>query len=253
MNSSRSPVRRVAILTALVSCILAPAVHGANITYWSPATGGNGHFYETVYVTNGISWADAQAAATNAGGYLCTLTSAEENLLVARLIQRDRRLLIPVDDTMRGPWIGGFQPLHSPEPDGGWMWVTGEPWSFTAWSPGEPNNSFGTENSLHFYSRPASTWLTNWNDLDGTILLNGYVVEFDNPPADIRCSQVEISWPSVSGLFYRVEYESAATTNLWRTVPGANAIRGSGQVQRIRVPIPANQPEPSFRVVLVPR
>jgi hypothetical protein len=36
------------------------------------------------------------------------------------------------------------------EPGGGWEWVTGESWVFTNLSNGEPNNSQGSENWLHF-------------------------------------------------------------------------------------------------------
>ena len=34
---------------------------------------------------------------------------------------------------------------RSTEPDGGWQWVTGEPWSYTDWFSGEPDDIAGTE------------------------------------------------------------------------------------------------------------
>src|SRR5436190_21444639 len=46
---------------------------------WTTAAGGNGHYYQVVSVTNGISWQQARNAAASMGGYLATVTSAEEN------------------------------------------------------------------------------------------------------------------------------------------------------------------------------
>ena len=41
-------------------------------------------------------------------------------------------------------WIGGYQDMNASdysEPDGGWKWVTGEPWSFIGWWEGGPSSS----------------------------------------------------------------------------------------------------------------
>src|SRR6266478_4337030 len=97
------------------------------MTNWPKRAGGNGHFYEAV-ATSGIVWSNASAAATNRGGYLATITSAQENQLVFGLIQGNTNLWTrrPSTDSW-GPWIGGVQPPGSPEPAGGWTWVTGEP------------------------------------------------------------------------------------------------------------------------------
>ena len=47
---------------------------------------GNGHHYGVVVVPEGITRLDAKAAASARGGYLATLTSAEENRFVWSLI-----------------------------------------------------------------------------------------------------------------------------------------------------------------------
>ena len=54
-----------------------------------------------------------------------------------------------------GPWLGGY------EASSGWSWVTGEPWTWSNWMPGEPNNvcPFG-EDRLHFIE-----YIDQWNDL----------------------------------------------------------------------------------------
>src|SRR5438552_3296743 len=124
-----------------------PAV---TMTNWSQRIGGNGHFYEAV-ATPGIVWSNASTAATNRGGYLATITSAQENQLVFGLIQGNTNLWTrrPSTDSW-GPWIGGVQPPGSPEPAGGWTWVTGEPFIYQHWNAGEPNNSGGVEDRIHF-------------------------------------------------------------------------------------------------------
>ena len=94
--------------------------------------GENGHYYERIdcEAKTGCTWAFAKAAAEACSyngfqGYLATVTSAgEEEFIVDNL----------------GPyvslihhWIGGYQTAGSSEPDGGWTWVTGEAWCYTAW------------------------------------------------------------------------------------------------------------------------
>ena len=99
---------------------------------WTVASGGNGHFYEAVDLGTGISWNDAKTAAEAAGGYLATITSAGEDAWVgANLLP----LIVGTGGGRLGPWLGGFQDTSSPfysEPDGGWAWVTGESWDYTA-------------------------------------------------------------------------------------------------------------------------
>lgn len=38
---------------------------------------------------------------------------------------------------------GGYQEDGAQEPDGGWRWVTDEPWSFTNWEYGQPDKAGG--------------------------------------------------------------------------------------------------------------
>ena len=132
---------------------------------WTVASGGNGHFYEAVDLGTGISWEDAKANAEAAGGYLATVTSAaEDSWLTANLLP----LVTGVGGGNRlGPWLGGYQDTSSPsfsEPSGGWTWVTGELWSYTAWETGEPQDGAGppdSENYLHYY---VGGTLQGWND-----------------------------------------------------------------------------------------
>lgn len=142
----------------------------------------NGHLYEPVALPAGITWTAANAAAVSAGGYLATLTNAEENAFVYDLIADDDSFWNEFDyGTRTGPWLGGFQPPNSPEPDGGWQWVTGEPWGYTNWAAEEPNNGAGTEHYLHFYAKAGvGVNAPTWNDnTDNGAKPVSYVVEYD--------------------------------------------------------------------------
>jgi hypothetical protein len=83
-----------------------------------------------------------------------------------------------------GPALGGIQTNGAVEPAGGWTWITGEPWNYTNWSAGQPDNGFGTdENRLHFFSGLGSTPGATWNDLgQNDPNLGGYVIEHDPVP-----------------------------------------------------------------------
>ena len=151
---------------------------------WTLATGGNGHSYELVQ--NSVTWSAAKAAAEARGGYLATITSAAEQAFVESL------------SVSSGVWLGGYQDHSSPaysEPHGGWRWVTNEPWSYSNWAYGEPNNLGGEdwlEMSYYFGKK--------WNDLP-TASTQGFIVEFEGTskaPTDIAMSPSAV--PEISSL-----------------------------------------------------
>jgi len=135
----------------------------------------NGHYYEAVSVPAGISWLNARDAAaghTYLGrkGHLVTITSAaEQQFVVTNLPQA----------VTGNYWLGGYQDRTASdysEPAGGWRWVTGEPWSYTFWSSGQPSNFLNVEDYLNFYTSDGG-----WNDAAnlGSIGVPGYVVEYE--------------------------------------------------------------------------
>lgn len=153
---------------------------------------GNGHRYRAVSVPGGISWTNARQAAANMGGYLASPTSAAENNFIFSLINDPKYWVFDPGRAM-GPWIGLYQPPGSPEPDGGWTWVSGEISSFRAWGP-PPNNSVGVENFVHYWGDVSGAMAPYWNDYsnDGIFpgapndrRIIGYVVEIgdgSSPP-----------------------------------------------------------------------
>jgi len=129
-----------------------------------------GHGYLLVITTSQISWDDARAAATAAGGHLATLTTQAESDFIEKLIADTPAAVSSAGD---GPLLGGYQPSPggANEPAGGWVWVTGEPWAFTDWGPSQPDNSPG-ENYLELY-------VDRWNDVPDLDGVQSYVVEFE--------------------------------------------------------------------------
>ncbi len=141
----------VAFTTALSLCTSIAAE--GDWVEWPVSTGGNGHFYLPVKSDVLISWNEAQQLARDGGGYLATITSALENEFVYALVSAPAYWAGEL-----GPLFGGYQPSGSPEPSGGWTWVTGEPWEYSNWAGGQPDNGGEPEDCIHFLSGG------KWND-----------------------------------------------------------------------------------------
>lgn len=86
----------------------------------------------------------------------------------------------------RSYWVGGFQQPGSIEPGAGWSWVTGEPFSYTYWGGGEPNNAAPGEHHLaldnrFFGANNPPGWGWNDNDPQFSNIIVGYVAEAPVP------------------------------------------------------------------------
>jgi hypothetical protein len=165
--------------------LAASAVFAAPVR-WS----GNGYYYEMVDDAS-LTWTQAKAEAearTYLGvpGYLATLTSAAEQQFVETLlVPRDYEAYL---------WIGGFQLPGSPEPAGGWTWVTGELWDYTHWATGhlpwlgdEPSDPGNGQDVLVMWFDNRFGQFGEWADhFDSTEhLVVGYVVEYVPEPATL--------------------------------------------------------------------
>ena len=160
----------------------------AALLQWSTVTGGNGHYYEAVLVPERISWADAKTNAEIKGGYLATITSPEENAFVFNLVIAPDYWTVGITGQSLGPWLGGYQPTGSSEPDGNWQWVTGEPFTYTCWAQSEPSNGWGLEHFLSFYNGTPNSVASTWNDLksyDPPYAPIAYIVEYVPEPCTL--------------------------------------------------------------------
>lgn len=168
----------------------------------------NGNYYDAIATPGGVTWDAANIAAqaidfNGCQGHLATITSQIENdFIVTNFPQA------PTPDAMgRVYWFGGFQPPGSPEPAGGWEWVTGEAFSYTNWRPGEPNDLGGVEDFLQFHGSTIGTW----NDNDGSLGMSGYVVEFEGP-----CMPDAPSMPAVGAVVLLVMLLLFGAWHVWR-------------------------------------
>lgn len=171
---------RVAAATVIVVTIAAQAALAGTIPIqWPQASGGNDHYYQVVFKTDlndpFLTWQEARSHAeslTYLGlqGHLATITTQAE----------DQFLLQNVLDTSLGSyWIGGQQVGGSlADASANWTWTTGEPWSFTHWLPGEPNDYQGfDETVLSYIFAASSTW--GWEDNQATSNQHALIVEYE--------------------------------------------------------------------------
>jgi hypothetical protein len=176
-------VRAKHVLLALSLLALSSPVLGVPIT-WSVGSGGNGHSYDFISGT-GITFSAANAAASSAGGYLVTITSAAENdFLVANFGSA----------SLGYAWIGASDAAV----EGEWRWVTGPeagsqfwdgstgtataPFNFARWAQGQPDDFLNQDFAYFALSVPGTPtggWLDTNNSGQGG---NGYLIEFDAVP-----------------------------------------------------------------------
>jgi hypothetical protein len=141
---------------AFVASALIAGVAGAQSTQaveWKVSDGGNGHWYQFVRSYEaGVCWTAARDAAALAGGYLATITSSSENAFATQVVQAQSHLGLEA-----GPFLGATCEGRA---WGDWIWVTGEPFSFTSWNSGEPNSG-GGERFVHMFRWEGGL---GWND-----------------------------------------------------------------------------------------
>ena len=179
-----------AIITAVVLLSTLTTAQAAPVQ-WS----GNGHYYEAFVVPGGVSWSDAKVLAEQAGGYLATIHSEAENSFVFDLINNSVYWGEPEwNGGGSGPWLGGYQLEGADEPDGGWVWVTGESWTYDNWASGWggvdlPDNAFDADklHFIHVWSSHPSIPTPYWDDLQDvdSYTTRSYVVEYVPEPATL--------------------------------------------------------------------
>lgn len=169
-----------------IAAFLTATASGSDWVQWPISQGGNGHWYRAIPTPSGISWTAANAAATAAGAYLATATSAPENAFIYGLTTGCWK-------DGWGPWLGGFQ-SGGPEPSGGWAWVTGETWSYSSWIANNPDDgkySGISENYIHYHATPGNPTSSSWNDWDNGRSGPGYVIERD---FTITITRSQVGW-----------------------------------------------------------
>lgn len=181
-----------AFAAAFVACVPLTAI--AQPVQWTVASGGDGNYYEAVVESSPISWLSARDAAESRSfmdhtGVLASAFYQRKDVFIRQLALTTPGAFAIVSGGFSGPWIGGFQLPGSPEPAGGFIWINGDPWSYTNWFHGEPNNGAGDvphEEAVQlFFQGSMEASNVHWNDLssgdDGFWPVNAYVVQYTIP------------------------------------------------------------------------
>lgn len=148
----------------------------------------NGHEY---YLLSRNAWFASQGEASVLGGNLVTINNEAENEWVYSTFAN-------YEGVARGLWIG----LNDVMSEGNFVWVSGEPVTYTNWATGEPNNSPGEEDFAHIGSPRFRG--PRWNDRDGLsfksssgrwgvveVVPNNHVGEPERPTAsDVRSNLI---------------------------------------------------------------
>ena len=160
----RAPWLGLVIVLSILA--LTPGVHaGGSGPILNPD---NGHYYEWYNAGSGLTFDAAEALAESrtlkgVPGHRVTVTSAAEESFLASNY--------PIG-TVRY-WVGGSDEGS----EGQWYWVTGEPWGYENWGPGEPNG--GTNESCIEY-QPVNT--VQWNDIPCQGSIPDLLIEYDGTP-----------------------------------------------------------------------
>ena len=147
---------------------------------WSISDGGNGHYYEAILISGGISWQNAKIESENLGGYLATISGQNENNFIFSLINSSQYWI----SNAYGPWLGGTDK----DSEGNWQWLNNEgSFTYTAWEGGQPDDQYNPqyEDFLHYYSNtgPKATWNDQYSgEPNRPDFINAYIVEFDSAP-----------------------------------------------------------------------
>jgi hypothetical protein len=118
----------------------------------------NGHYYGLTDTR--LNWDQVEAQAIAAGGHLASITSqAEQEFLVNNFVIPST----PGGDR-QGFWIGATDAAV----EASFVWTTGEPFTYSNWHSGEPNN-VGNEDFVVFNFHygvgvPPSNIKGTWND-----------------------------------------------------------------------------------------
>ena len=91
----------------------------------------NGHRYDVIDET--MTWEEARHEAQRRGGYLATITSAEEQRFINQLIRGRGKNVY---------WLGGQRIGNH------WMWITGEGFEYRNWAPGQPDNYLNNQDKI---------------------------------------------------------------------------------------------------------
>lgn len=208
------------------------------ICEWDTGYGGrtltyNGHRYQLI--EEGYTWEDAQKKCETLGGYLVSITTAEEQRIIEFLLKEGFKNCY---------WTGGTKSNDS------WTWDTGENFDYENWAQYQPDNDMSSsdigEDTLMIYRKSdyhTPSELGQWNDVlhDGTCGSNdflgidhfGFICEWNSTDnglgvsgltaEGISSNTVELKWDANSkALGYIIEQNIEGEWNRIARLEGNN-------------------------------
>jgi hypothetical protein len=149
---------------------------------------GNGHWYDFVNFAD-TGWLAAKQSAESTvwmgmTGHLATISNKGENAFIASIFHGNA-------------YLGATDKAS----EGNWIWITGEPFTYSKWGHGEPNNATNSSTNedylmmWHSAGWPSpwqSTAPYEWNDIfnynpslainnNSNGYIHGYFIEFEAP------------------------------------------------------------------------
>jgi hypothetical protein len=134
--------KKVILIFCVTTCLLGAVNIAQSAPVLNPA---NNHWYDIVSSAPDGSWLSAELNAQALGGHLVTINDAAEEAWLRATFGTDIRY-----------WIG----FNDAAVEGTWVWVSGEPVSYTNWDLGEPNNSIPPDWGEDYA-------VLNWNAANG--------------------------------------------------------------------------------------
>jgi len=111
------------VLGAAAAAAVSMSALAGDAMQWRVADGGNGHWYATTSVS--MTWPALRDWCAARGGHLATINNAQEWMWVKQNL--------PAIEKFVGAYQDHSDPSYS-EPNGGWKWVTGEPFLMNSYS-----------------------------------------------------------------------------------------------------------------------
>ena len=226
------PLRLVAA-AVLVAAVCEPC--RAQLVQWRTEDGGNGHYYE-ISPTPATCWSNARSIGLSRGADLATLGSAAEQSFVDALLAN------------RNPATGAQFIGLVEQGARHYVWVTGEPTTYTNWYPGEPNDGYGGTESvgsiLWTQGQPKNGRSGLWNDVlncpvdVGTDYgPGGYILEYPCEPAIVSqpspismCREGQARITITVGAFtgpYQYQWQRRVAADTWTNLFDGSTGTGS--------------------------
>lgn len=193
-----------------------------------------GHHYYIYNNDVAVGWNEAQVYCAKKGGYLATITSAEEDAFLYSYA---------VNSGYTSVMFG----LSDQNELDNWEWVTGEKLSYENWHVGEPNHQNGNEHYGMYYEAFTDGKWNDGNGMDGPFICEWGDNNIDDTVGS-KGQEINASQESIDEkiLHIRSVYQDIVTAmqdNTYSRIDFTEALRGYSDGENVRCIIKPSQSE----------